>query len=204
MLFRRSNAARAMAGAASAALPRDACARSRSPRVASAEVAHAVPCVFEMRCFARRWPDNPQRRRRPPRRCDGRIGQRRSVVKHRRGCFEMRAGRRERHNPQRSRARNAACIERGRSNPQGVSGGASRARTEQKLVVRWRGMVEPALYTVEGRQTGDLRQKCGSALIRKAKLPARSCGSRPFWQGWLTRRIERRRHEGGGSCVASW
>ena len=37
--------------------------------------------------------------------------------------------------------------------------------------VRWRQVVEPALYTVEGRQAGDLRQKCGSALIRKAKLP---------------------------------
>ena len=29
--------------------------------------------------------------------------------------------------------------------------------------------VEPALYTVEGRQAGDLRRKCDSALIRKAK-----------------------------------
>ena len=30
-----------------------------------------------------------------------------------------------------------------------------------------RTVVEPTLYTVEGRQTGDLRQKCDSALIRK-------------------------------------
>jgi hypothetical protein len=41
-------------------------------------------------------------------------------------------------------------------------------------------VVEPALYTVEGRQTADLRQKCGSALIRKAKLPSRSGGRRAF------------------------
>ena len=53
-------------------------------------------------------------------------------------------------------------------------------------------VVEPALYTVEGRQTGDLPQKCGSALIRKAKLSTRSCGSSSlFLQGWLTKRIER-------------
>jgi hypothetical protein len=56
-----------------------------------------MPCQV----FSLRWlrPD-PRRRRRPCRRDNGRIGQRRSVVKYRRGGFEMRAGRRER---QRSR-----------------------------------------------------------------------------------------------------
>ena len=73
--------ARATADATSAALPSDAFARSRAPGAASAGAAHAVPGVFEMRCFARRRLDNPQRRRRPRRRCDGRIGQRRSVVR---------------------------------------------------------------------------------------------------------------------------
>ena len=34
---------------------------------------------------------------------------------------------------------------------------------------RWCQVVELALYTVEGRQAGDLRRKCGSVLIRKAK-----------------------------------
>jgi len=61
--------------------------------------------------------------------------------------------------------------------------GAARARTWQKFAIRWRGVVEPDLYTVEGRQTVDLRQKCGSALIRKAKLPARSCGRPSFLAG---------------------
>ena len=52
------NAARAMTGATSAALPRDALL------TASAGIAHVVPDVFAMRGFARRRPDNPQRRRR--------------------------------------------------------------------------------------------------------------------------------------------
>ena len=64
--------------------------------------------------------------------------------------------------------------------------GASRAGTEQKFAVRCHGVVEPALYTVEGRQAGDLRQKCGSALIRKAKLPCAIVWKAVlFWQGWL-------------------
>ena len=151
---------------------RDAFARNRSPRVASARVAHAVPGVFEMRCLARRRPARAALRRShwlaPVRR-------------------EMRAGRRERHNPQRSRECNHACIERGRSNPLGSAMAWRVAfRDRQKSAARWRGGVEPVLYTVEGRQTGDLRQKCGSALIRKAKLPARSCGRLSFLPGRLT------------------
>ena len=55
--------------------------------------------------------------------------------------------------------------------------GPSHAGTGHKFTARWRKVVELALYTVEGRQAADLRQKCGSALIRKAKLPSRSCGS---------------------------
>ena len=43
-----------------------------------------MPCM-DMRCFARGRPDNPQRRRRPRRRGDGRLGQRRSVVRSRQG-----------------------------------------------------------------------------------------------------------------------
>src|SRR6185369_9594240 len=39
----------------------------------------------------------------------------------------------------------------------GVNDGAARARTWQKFAIRWRGVVEPDLYTVEGRQTVDLR-----------------------------------------------
>jgi hypothetical protein len=121
---------------------------------------------FEMCCSARRRLDNP-RRRRPGRRYDGRIGQRRSVVEHRRGCFEMRAGRRERQNPQQSGGRNAACIERGRSNVSRQRWhGGSHAGSEHKLPIRWRQVVEPALYTVEGRQAGDLPPRCGTALIR--------------------------------------
>jgi hypothetical protein len=80
---------------------------------------------------------------------------------------------------------NAACIERGRS---GVSRqrwrGAPRAGSGLDSRSEGGGeVVEPALYTVEGRQTADLRQKCGSALIRKAKLPARSCGRSSLFAG---------------------
>jgi hypothetical protein len=54
-----------------------------------------------------------------------------------------------------------------------VNGGTTRRVLEPSKNSRFDGaVVEPALYTVEGRQIGDLRQKCGSALIRKAKLPA--------------------------------
>ncbi len=52
-------------------------------------------------------------------------------------------------------------------------------------------VLEPPLHTVGGRQTGDLRRKYHSALIRKAKLPRDHVEGRPFWQGWPKRRIER-------------
>jgi hypothetical protein len=157
VLCRRPNPARATTGATRAVLPGDAFARSRSPGAVSAWVAHAVPGVFEMRCFARR---------------------RRSVVRWGRA----------------TRRHNAPCrLHRTRQvEPAWVSDGAARRvpGTGQEFVARWRGVVEPALYTVEGRQTGDLRQKCGSALIRKAKLPARIVWKAvPFQQGRLTDRI---------------
>jgi hypothetical protein len=44
-------------------------------------------------------------------------------------------------------------------------------------------VVEPVLYTVEGRQGGDLRRKCGSALIRKAKRPRDRLEGRAFLAG---------------------
>jgi hypothetical protein len=44
--------------------------------------------------------------------------------------------------------------------------GASHAGSQHKLPIRWRQVVEPALYTVEGRQAGDLPPRCGTALIR--------------------------------------
>ena len=79
----------------------------------------------------------------------------------------------------------------------------------RRAVSSW---VEPVLYPVQGRQRGDLRRRCGSALIRKAKsrraiareavpfvpgrrrpvptLPGReSCGARCF----------RRPRRGGGN-----
>ena len=84
-----------------------------------------------------------------------------------------------------------ACTERGRSNLAGQRWhGASRAGDRAKNSQSdGAGVVEPALYTVEGRQTGDLRQKCGSALIRKAKWPRDRGEGRAFWQGRLTDRI---------------
>jgi hypothetical protein len=85
-----------------------------------------------LRCAAWRRSENPRRRQRPYRRYDDdRIGQRRSVDANARA--------------QRSRGCNAACIDRGRSS-------VSRP-------VRYGEVVKRDLYTVEGRQTGDLRQK---------------------------------------------
>jgi hypothetical protein len=79
------------------------------------------------------------------------------------GAFEMRcsARRRERQrNPQQSRGRNAVFIEGGRSSvSRQRRHGASGARTAHKFPVRWREVAEPALYTVECRQAGDLRQR---------------------------------------------
>jgi hypothetical protein len=46
-----------------------------------------------------------------------------------------------------------------------------RGRSSVSRPLRCAEVVKRGLYTVEGRQTGDLRQKCGSALIRKAKPP---------------------------------
>ena len=119
------------------------------------------------------------------------------------GCRKMRGGDARTHNDRESTmplASNAAdrtlLGQRWR--------GSSLSGTEQKFAVR-RGGVEPALYTVEGRQTGDLRQKCGSALIRKAKLPARSCGRPCLLAGTADRpHLSASAPQGGGSCVASW
>jgi hypothetical protein len=117
----------------------------------------------------------------------------------RRGCFDTRAD---------TRTPGPATIERApcRSNASHQDGTARRGRDRASISrSAGRSVVELALYTVEGRQAGDLRQRCGTALIRKAKLPARSCERSSLLQGWLTRRIERvRHHKGGGSCVASW
>jgi hypothetical protein len=104
---------------------------------------------------------NPYRRRqRPCRRCDNRIGPRRSVMARRRGCFEMWAGRHERLIPRPSSGYNAARIGRDRSSVLRQRWrGTSRAETGHTFPVRRRQVVEPVLYTVEGRQAGDLRQK---------------------------------------------
>src|SRR6185312_17886 len=89
--------------------------------------------------------------------------------------------------------RNAACIDRDRSSVSRQRWyGALRVGTEHKFPVLPRRGCGTALCTVEGRQTGGLRQKCGSALIRKVKLSARSCGSSSlFLRRWLTKPIER-------------
>ena len=46
-----------------------------------------------------------------------------------------------------------------------------------------RQLLEPTLYTVEGRQVGNLRGKCASALSRKAKPPGDRGKGRPFFAG---------------------
>jgi hypothetical protein len=150
-----------------------------------------------MRCFARRRPGNPQRQRRPR-------GGAATVASVSAGLSRERtAGANATTRSDRESTMPLASNAADRTS--GVSDGAARRVPRPSRNSRSEGrMVEPALYTVEGRQAADLRQKCDSALIRKAKLPARSCGRPSFWQGWPTRRIGRPRHEGGGSCVASW
>ena len=150
----------------------DAFARSISPGVASTGAAHAVPgafeiCVLEMGGF-----------RNAP------LGGGSTIrVDDDGGRAGMRAGRCERQSPQQSRGHHAACIDRGRPRvSRQRRHGASRAASA-KFRARWRWVVEPTLYTVEGRQAGDLRQKCGSALICKAKPPARSCGKSSLFAG---------------------
>src|SRR5258705_5975548 len=78
---------------------------------------------------------------------------------------EVRAGRRER--------------QRTRNNREGTMPLSSKEADRTCRVGPTARVVEPALYTVDGRQTADLRQTCGSALIRKAKLPSRSGGGVP-------------------------
>ena len=81
----------------------------------------------------------------------------------------------------------------------------ARYPTRYKFSAGQRQLSNPTLYTVEGRQAGDLRQKCGSALIRKAKLPARSCGRPCLLAGTADRpHLSASAPQGGGSCVASW
>ena len=102
-------------------------------------------CFFEMRCFrkallcsaaARKSASTTTEAAPAPRRSHW---SGRSVVEHRRGCFEMRAARRERRNLQQSIGRNAACIDRGRSSVSRQRWyGASRAGTEHKFPVRRR------------------------------------------------------------------
>ena len=53
-----------------------------------------------------------------------------------------------------------------------------------------------ALYTVEGRQAGDLPQKCGNELLRSAKLPRDRVEVVPF--AGRAGALSARRHEGGG------
>ena len=60
----------------------------------------------------------------------------------------------------------------------GINDGTAHRGRDRASISRSAGssVVELALYTVEGRQAGDLPQRCGIALIRKAKLPARLGG----------------------------
>jgi hypothetical protein len=175
--------------------------RSRSPGVSSTGAARAVlgfferrvfeVRVFEMRCAAAAR--NPRPRRRPCRRDGGRISA---------GLSWSSAEAVSRCGQGDATTRNAACLERGGSNVWRQRW--PHASTAHEFPVRWHEVVEPTLYTVEGRQTGDLRQKCGSALIRKAKLPARRVEGCPFLPGWQTRRIERPTPRGRWVCVVSW
>jgi hypothetical protein len=81
VLCRRPNPARATTGATRAALPRDAFARSRSPGAVSAWVTHACQVFSKCAALLDGGPTIRNDNGGPLRRCDGRIGQRRSVVR---------------------------------------------------------------------------------------------------------------------------
>jgi hypothetical protein len=114
--------------------------------------------------------------------CDGRIGPRRPVVVRYRSCLAMPTRRCE---LRRGNSSNTRCSTQDLQ--QSMGEGAIRAHIEGGSLyvshppwpsgagigtnspARRHQVAEPALYTVEGRQTANLRRKCGSVLIRKAK-----------------------------------
>ena len=76
-------------------------------------------------------------------------------------------------------------------------------RTRYKLPACYSRVVEPAIYTVRGRQAGDLRRKLRYRADSQGKTRrAIVWKAVPFLAGPPTRRVRRR--EGGESCVVSW
>jgi hypothetical protein len=154
----RINPARATTGATSAARPGETHWRSRSPGISSIGAAHAVPGVFApLGCGPIRVDGGG-----PCRRDDGRIGPRRSVVSTAEAVSRCGQG--------------GANARETRNNREGTMPLSSKAADRTCRVGPTARVVEPPLYTVEGRQTGDSRRKCDIALIRKAKLPSRLYG----------------------------
>ena len=189
---RSSNAARGQRQMRSARLLlKRICWRDRSLRAAFARGSLCSAGAFEIRCFARRRPDKSQQEHGLRRRCDS---------THRSAAGIRNTGEAT---PERTMIERVQCgsIERGGSNLFNGGKAASPAGTEQKLAIA-REVVEPALCTVEGGGLVDLRRKCDSALIRKAKLFAATC-RRPWPFVVSLQRSDASAPQGGRSCVAS-
>jgi hypothetical protein len=173
VLCRRTNPMRATTGATSAARPGEThCTQPIAGRCINRA------CSCRARCFRNALLCSAAPRQSAPTTTEAGPALRRS---HWSAPVRRRASGRATQNPQQSRGYNTACIECGRSNVSRQRWhGASQAGSEHKFPVRWRRVVEPALYPVEGRQAGGLRQKFGTALIRKANCPRDRVKGRPF------------------------
>jgi hypothetical protein len=186
-------------GSGAASGIQDACCLGQVPVRATTGVTNAVrrgelaPCRLFSKCAVAL--DAKSATSAAGRAWHARIGYRRSIVERRRGCFETRAMRRE------PRRRKKTCCTR----PAAIDGtgrdSASHRRRELKrlastmarrLVCRTRcklpacqsRVVEPAIYTVRGRQAGDLRRKLRYRADSQGKNAARLCGKPSlFWRG---------------------
>ena len=91
---------------------------------------------------------------------------------------------------------------RGRPFPNAVAFRNVAEAMRTPLLAGQRQLLEPTLYTLEGRQGGNLRRKCASVLSRKAKPPGDRGKGRPFFAGAAD--TPHPAPQGGQLCVASW
>jgi hypothetical protein len=178
-------------GAARHRAIQDACCLGQVPVRATTGVTNAVrrgelaPCRLFSKCAVAL--DAKSATSAAGRAWHARIGYRPSIVERRRGCFETRAMRRE---PRRRKRLLAQDLQQ--SMGQGRDSASHRrrelkrlastmarrlvCRTMCKLPACQSRVVEPAIYTVRGRQAGDLRRKLRYRADSQGKNAARLCG----------------------------
>ena len=172
-----SNAARAMTGATSAALPRGTFVRSRSPRVASAGAAHAVHgnallCARAARQSATTTEAAAAQRRSPWSAPEMRAGDANATTRNDRESA-MLASNAQIEPPRSTMARRVACRDRAK-----IRGSMARGCGT--------GLIHCGGQT--GRRFAAEMRYCADS---HGKTAARSCGRSSLLQGRLTRRIER-------------